>query len=42
MEATGAYEGLHAGGQPAAAAESFGNLVTGQVHIRHDGTGHFE
>ena len=42
VEATGAYEGLHAGGQPATAAESFGSLVTGQVHIRHDGTGHFE
>jgi hypothetical protein len=42
VEATGAYEALHAGGQPAAAAESFGNLVTGQVHIRHDGTSHFE
>jgi hypothetical protein len=42
VKATGAYEGLHAGGEPGAAAESFGNLATGQVHIRHDGSGHFE
>ena len=42
VEATGAYEGLHAGGAAGAAAESFGSLVTGQIHIRHDGTGHFE
>ena len=42
VEATGAYEGLHAGGQPAGATDSFGSLVTGQVHIRHGGTGHFE
>jgi hypothetical protein len=42
VEATGAYEGLHAGGQPGAAAESFGSLATGQVHIRHDGSGHFD
>jgi hypothetical protein len=42
VEGTGAYEGLHAGGQPGAAAESFGSLATGQVHIRHDGSGHFE
>ena len=42
VEATGAYEGLHAGGQPAVASESFGSLATGQIHIRHDGSGHFE
>jgi hypothetical protein len=42
IEATGAYAGLHANGQPAVTADSFGSLATGQIHVVHPGTGHFE
>ena len=34
---TGAYAELRAGGRPAATSESFGSLVTGQVHLVHTG-----
>ena len=42
VEATGAYAGLHAGGQPAVTADSFGSLATGVIHVVHPGAGHFE
>lgn len=42
VEATGAYAGLHAGGQPAVSPDSFGSLATGQIHVVHPGSGHFE
>jgi hypothetical protein len=37
---TGVYSKLKAGGRPAATPESFGNLLTGQVHIVHVGRVH--
>jgi hypothetical protein len=42
IDTTGAYAGLHANGQPAVSADSFGSLATGQIHVVHPGTGHFE
>ena len=37
---TGAYRHLHAGGTPAVTPESFGDLVTGLVHVEHVGQAH--
>jgi hypothetical protein len=35
---TGAYAGVRGGGDPAVTPESFGDLVTGDVRIRHSGS----
>ena len=37
---TGAYERLNGGGSPATASDSFGNLCTGEVQVRHTGRAH--
>jgi hypothetical protein len=37
VSGTGAYAGLHGGGAPALTPASFGDLGTGEVHVRHTG-----
>jgi hypothetical protein len=37
---TGAYLRLHAGGTPGVTTDSFGNLVTGAVDVKHVGRAH--